>query len=310
MAWFDPRAFGRAARSHARTPLVLGTSIATVVGLSALVTGGFAQSPDESPGAVAQAKNRNFAPVCVQRHGGNASKGDLNIRLRSQCAKGQDPLKLALWPVKRRRGAAGPQGAQGPQGPQGARGPAGSQGPKGNTGPPVTAEVGFASVFVDRGDPLDPSRWATYSVPLLAPGSTTGGQFRFSCSATQAPCEVSLGAAVISSETGTTGFYPRLLIHGHDGPGPMNFCEYADGANNNLGVAQVQRVPTLADALTATTPPGGAIPMGIGGSLDCGDTGQTEPDDGVVTEIWVPAGFYDVWATLAFGNVPAPEDNG
>ena len=87
----------------------------------------------------------------------------------------------------------------------------------------------------------------------------------------------------------------------------MSYCEYADGANNNLGVAQVPRVPTLAAALAATTPPAGAIPMGIGGSLDCG-TAQTDAD-GVVTEIWVPAGGYDVWATLVFGDVPPPEDS-
>ena len=300
MAWFDPRSLGRAAHSHARTPVVLGTSIATVVALGVLVTGGFAQSANEAP-AVAAAKP-NFVPVCVQRHGGNQSKGDLNIRLRSQCAKGQDPLKMALWPVKRRSGAAGPQGPQGPQGPAGGQGP---KGDKGDTGPPIATDVGIASVFVARGDAA-PSRWGTYSVPLVAPGSTSGGQFRFSCSVAQEPCSVSLGAAVISSGTGTTGFYPRLLIHRTDDGGPSSYCEYADGANNNLGVAQVPRVPTLGAALTATEST--AIPMGIGNSLDCG-AGQTDPD-GVVTEILVPAGFYDVWPTVAFGDVPPPEDNG
>ena len=76
MAWFNPRSFGRAARSRARTPLVLGTSVAMLVGLSMLVTGGFAQSADESPGAVAAAKP-NFVPVCVQRTRGQCFQGRL-----------------------------------------------------------------------------------------------------------------------------------------------------------------------------------------------------------------------------------------
>ena len=37
--------------------------------------------------------------------------------------------------------------------------------------------------------------------------------------------------------------------------------------------------------------------MGIGGTLDCG-SGQPLSPYGVVTEIWVPEGFYDV-ASLA-----------
>jgi hypothetical protein len=41
------------------------------------------------------------------------------------------------------------------------------------------------------------------------------------------------------------------------------------------------------------------LSLGIGGSLDCGSTGQ--PYTPEVTEIWVPApAFYDVAATFAF----------
>ncbi len=92
----------------------------------------------------------------------------------------------------------------------------------------------------------------------------------------------------------------------------MTFCEYADGANNNLGVDQVPRVPTW-------RPPSSRCErrsaMGIGGSLDCG-AGQTGSASGIVTEIWVPAAvertsdaFYDVWATLAFGGLATePEE--
>ena len=113
-------------------------------------------------------------------------------------------------------------------------------------------------------------------------------------------------------------FYPRLVIHKEDAidpaPAPQTFCEYADGANNNLGVDQVKRVPTAPAAVVAMRT---ARPMGIGGSLDCG-AGQTAPPAGIVTEIWVPASrngttnaFYDVWATLAFGGLATePEDTG
>ena len=67
----------------------------------------------------------------------------------------------------------------------------------------------------------------------------------------------------------------------------MTFCENADGANNNAGLAQITRVPTLADAVVAMQTP---LNMGIGGTLDCG-SGQPFPPDGVVTEIWVPRGL-------------------
>ena len=83
-------------------------------------------------------------------------------------------------------------------------------------------------------------------------------------------------------------------------------CEYADGANNNAGLAQIERVPTLAEAVVAMQTP---LNMGIGGTLDCG-SGQPVPPDGVVTEIWVPEGFYDVWATFLFSpnlDLPPPE---
>jgi hypothetical protein len=200
--------------------------------------------------------------------------------------------------------------APGPAGPQGPAGPAGVAGPP---GPPAATDFGVASVFVARGA-NEPARFATYSVPLGAPtGSTTGGQFRFSCSPAQAPCKVSIGAAVVSSQTGTVAFYPRLSIHSQSGAAlgtPMVSCEYVDGADNNLGFDLVARVPTLVEAATATQT---ARDMGVGGSLDCG-SGQTLPANGVVTEIEVPAAsptdsaFYDVWATFAFGGVLEPEE--
>ena len=113
-------------------------------------------------------------------------------------------------------------------------------------------------------------------------------------------------------------FYPRIPIHMQDGPGaPMSICEYADGANNNLGVDQVERVATGQLAEEALDTP---RPMGIGGTLDCGSTQPLPPPTafGAVNEIWVPAAsngtstaFYDVWATFGFGGLATePDDNG
>ena len=158
-------------------------------------------------------------------------------------------------------------------------------------------EYAIVTVFVDRGGAGGPSRFAFYSAPLGSPaGTTTGGVFRFSCSAAQAPCKISYGAAVVSAQSTTNALiHPRLDIHKDQGA-PIVFCEYADGANNNAGLAQIQRVPTLADAVVAMQTP---LNMGIGGSLDCG-SGQPYPPTGEVTEIWVrphrtaPAPFYDV----------------
>ena len=68
-----------------------------------------------------------------------------------------------------------------------------------NLGAP-TPESGGAMVFVDRGD--GPTPWAVYSAQLGADtGATAGGTFRFSCSAAQAPCKISIGAAVVSDQS-------------------------------------------------------------------------------------------------------------
>ncbi len=129
MAWFDPRAFGRSARSPRGKLFVLGASVATVVALSGVVTGGFAQTPS----IFAAAKKQGYVPVCTQRTGPEPSKGDLNVRLKAACAKGQSALKLATWPV---------EGKQGPQGPQGPPGPPGDG---------SADQYGVANVYVSRG---------------------------------------------------------------------------------------------------------------------------------------------------------------
>jgi hypothetical protein len=145
--------------------------------------------------------------------------------------------------------------------------------------------------------------FAYYSTTLGSPvGTTTGGVFRFSCSAAQAPCKVSIAAAVLSNRTGNALFYPRVLIYKEDGPGaPETFCEYADGANNNLGLDTISRVP-LGSAISAIRTP---LDMGIGGTLDC-KAGQRYPARGIVSEIWVPnastggTAYYDVNTTFSF----------
>ena len=281
MAWFGRRACGRTS-SPAGKMFVLGASVATLVGLSVLVTGGFAQSSEESPDVIAAAKKRGFVAVCTQRRGGNHSKGDLNIRLRAWCAKGQKPLKLALWPVARRQP---PQPSQPPQGSQPGE---------------AAAEYGVANVFVARGGDR-PSRWATYSVALGSPvGSTTGGQFRFTCTPAQSPCKISLGAAVLSSESGRAVVYARITVHKQNGDAvntPMIHCEYVDGPAN-----RIQRVP-LETAIGEIREP---LTMDAGGSFDCG-SGQPG-SSGRADEIWVTStsnvdnAFYDVWTTVTFGR--------
>lgn len=249
--------------------------------------------------------------ACVEppTKGNKATSGDLNLIV---CAKGARKIS---WNIRGPRGLAGPAGAKGAAGANGAQGPAGpagpagaqgAQGPAGPAGAPgqnaPAAEYGLASVFVDRGS--GPTRYATVSGPLGSPaGTTLNGDFRFSCAPAQAPCKISVGAAVISDQSGTTVVHPRLLIYKQAATSantPVIFCEYADGANNNAGLDTISRVPTLAAAEGAMDTP---LSMGIGGSLDCGSTQTFTPE---VTEIWVPAAsatdtaYYDVAATFAF----------
>ena len=162
-------------------------------------------------------------------------------------------------------------------------------------------------VFVQRGTG-NRTLWALYWAPPGPPaGTTTGGDFRFTCTPTHVTCNVSYGAAVISDQTENAVILPRLLIHKQADlvDEPIKFCEYADGADNNSGFALIPRVPTLAAALAEMQ--NSPLDMGIGGSLDCGNTGQ--PYTPVVQEIWVPAAsptdsaFYDVAGTFAFGDL-------
>ena len=133
-------------------------------------------------------------------------------------------------------------------------------------------------------------------------GTTTGGQFRFTCAPSQSPCKVSIAAAVLSNTTGSGLVYARVLIYRQISGDPDGFCEYADGSDNNGTPATISRVPMSTTATAINTP----LNMGIGGSLDCGSDQPYTPS---VSEIWVPANpggpnsgrvEYDVFATFDF----------
>jgi hypothetical protein len=153
-------------------------------------------------------------------------------------------------------------------------------------------DYGVATVNVKRGtDPA--SAWATYSTPLGSPvGDTTGGTFRFTCRPDQAPCTVSVAAAVLSDNHDNADFYPRVLIYRQDyaSPGPEVYCEYGDGA------AGAKPVSITAQPLSAT-PTYTPTLINIGGSADCGGPVPTAGDVSVIT---VREGYYDVHSTFVF----------
>jgi hypothetical protein len=158
-----------------------------------------------------------------------------------------------------------------------------------------------ANVFVSRGSAASPTIWATYSAAMGSPiGTTTGGEFRFTCSPTQAPCKVSIAAAVLADTTGSALVYARVMIYKETVDGPEGFCEYADGSTNNSTPATISRVRMSTSVSSINQP----LDMGIGGSLDCG-SGQTS-SNGIVKDIEVPSGpngsnaYYDVFTTFAF----------
>ena len=137
------------------------------------------------------------------------------------------------------------------------------------------------------------SAWATYSTELGSPvGDTTGGSFRFTCTAAQEPCKVSVVAKVLSDTSVATGkVYPRVLLYrGGDPDSAVTaefYCEYGDGP-----LTTIPRMPT-----SDTRDDGGLVPLHIGGSADCNGP---VPTAGSVAEIVVPKGYYDVFSTFVF----------
>ena len=152
-----------------------------------------------------------------------------------------------------------------------------------NTAP---LSYGVGSVWVKRGT-SNPTSWAEFTTTVGAGnnmGDSTGGTFRFTCSDAQAPCQVSAKAFTDNPDVFV---YPRLDIMRQDlNGGAETYCEYADGTDNDGGAMTVGHTQT-------------ALTLGVGGSLDCG-TSQTLPASGVVDEIDVPAGHYDVATTFYF----------
>ena len=171
-----------------------------------------------------------------------------------------------------------------------------------NIGPAASCEYGVASVEVKKGDGAFIPQ-ASYSVELGSPiADTTGGVFRFTCDAAEAPCEIAVAAAALSDIDigGTVLFFPRVLVYsGGDpvgGPAPALYCEYADGAGGPAGAV------ALTKQAKAGVPVDEDILIDIGGTADCGVAGPGGP----VASIMVPDGFYDVHASFAFFAADAP----
>ena len=151
-------------------------------------------------------------------------------------------------------------------------------------------DYGVAAVAVQRGA-SPPTPWAVYSTEIGSPvGDTASGTFRFTCTTSQAPCRVFIGAAYLTKHKGEVAVYPRVLIQRQDyaGGGPQTYCEYGD--------APLQVVPAQESTSTPDFTP---LTIHIGGSADCGGP---DPTAGEVTHITVPAGYYDVFSTFVFIN--------
>jgi hypothetical protein len=156
-------------------------------------------------------------------------------------------------------------------------------------------EYGVAAVDVTRGA-NPPTTFAVYSTPLGSPiVDSTGGTFRFTCNADQAPCSVAVKAAALSGREGTVLFQPRVLIEQTGtpvtAPQPTTYCEYADGSDGPAGIT------TLAKQPKSLTPDYEALELDIGGSADC----VTPPGPGgTFASIQVPEGFYNVETSFSF----------
>lgn len=212
--------------------------------------------------------------VCVQTSAPRALRAHLGAKTKA-CPKGSQKMD---WSTAGPKGKTGARGLQGPSGEQGIPGPAGADAP--------TPVYGTALVQVSRGGAAA-STWATVSTSVGSPdGDTASNTFRMTCSEAKAPCVISTQAR--ATEDGVR-VHPRLLIskQGTDAK-PLGTCEYADGTDNDGA--------TLELTGTAIT-----VPLGIGGSLDCGSD-QVRPSSGVVESITVPAGYYDIAATFTFSR--------
>ena len=254
--------------------------------------------------------------ACVEppTKGNSATSGDLNFLV---CLKGARKISWNIRGPRGPAGQAGPQGAQGPAGPQGAQGPPGHRRGRSRAArsrrPARSRQVrqvrqaqqvqlrcteyGVASIEVTKGGGLAIPH-AAYSTTLGSPvADTTGGVFRMTCDADEAPCTIAVKAAALSDTVGgTVRFIPRVLVMKGGVPSgsiaPDEYCEYADGEDGPAGLA------TLTKQAKAAAPAYEAISVDIGGSADCGLPGP----GGMVASIQVPEGFYNVHASFAFFN--------
>ena len=292
-----------------RSPSTKLLAVAGVVLFATVATIAGAGNTTHKPGI-----HNGVITTCVEpaTKGNRATSGDLNFLV---CLKGARKIS---WNIRGPRGlagpkgatgAAGPAGAQGAQGPAGAAGPAGSAGPGGAAGPagpqgpPGSAEYGVASITVKNNGDVVAIPNTAYSIALGSPvADTTGGVFRFTCTAAEEPCTIAVKAAALSDTDigGTVRFLPRVLVmKGGLPPGsaaPDIYCEYADGAGGPAGLVNLTKQPL------APVPDGTVIPIDIGGTADC-ELG-TPPTTGPVDSIKVQQGFYNVHASFAFFNTP------
>ena len=196
-------------------------------------------------------------------------------------------------------GAQGPPGTAGPSAcaPGEPSTPEACPPEEGPPGPPpspaMALEYGVAAVDVTRGGST--GLFGLYSTVLGSPVvDTTGGTFRFTCDAAQAPCSVAVKAAVLSEKAGTALFFPRILVERGGspvlGPQPTLYCEYADGSGGPGGLTTLTKQPK------AVLPDFEAVEVNIGGTADCGLPGP----GGDVASIDVPEGFYNVHASFTF----------
>lgn len=199
-------------------------------------------------------------------------------------------------------------GPPGPPGPPGPAGPPGPPGPAGTNGVDAPLAYGVGRVNVQRGAGAA-TTWAYYSTRLGSPlgadlntttgGDVAGGAFRFTCNnTTHVTCRISIAAATMANSAGQTVYvYPRLLIYRQDwiNAQEQRYCEYGDGAAEVSGNAVYVPVPTQ---VTTSTPTYTPMQIHIGGTADC--FGALNPTAGLVNEIILGQGYYDVFATFVF----------
>ena len=94
LQWSEPRG-GVTMRSSSPRVFVAAGSLATLLGVTLLATGGDARTTSAKPSATAPA----FVPVCVQRTRRTREPRRPQHPAPQACARRQKPLKLALFPV-------------------------------------------------------------------------------------------------------------------------------------------------------------------------------------------------------------------